>query len=234
MDCQAASGLLSGGWKFKPLENRPLSGTQEPKDPQSMFAFWDCKQLWFQWQQFKVHEILSLNKHISRNFYNSHLSCFWNRLRNKFIKPCEVPASKQRRLTEVIARISTVCHAFNFAGATATHYCILPMLSLQLQELLSSVLHQHEGLHQSSHEEPFLRLGNEATSHSWSCCWEGMEQGWPIYCPAKFVRDPELSLAWLVLQGCPTWITPISAGLLVGLGEQPRSVFTSLGHGKGI
>lgn len=62
----------------------------------------------------------------------------------------------------MIARTSTVCHTFDFAGATATHHCKLPMSSVQLQELQFSVLHQHEGLHQSSQEEPFLRLGNEA------------------------------------------------------------------------
>lgn len=145
-----------------------------------------------------------------------------------------MPASKQRRLTEVIARTFTVCHTFNFAGATSTHHCKHSMSSVQLQELLTSVLHQHEGLHQSSQEDPFLRLGNEATNRWWSCCWESVEQGWPIYCPAKFAWDPELSLAWLVLQGCPTWITPICACLLMGLGEQPKSVFSFLGHGKGI
>lgn len=140
-----------------------------------------------------------------------------------------MPASKQGRLTEVIARTSTVCHTFNFAGATATHHCKLPVSSVQFQELWSSALHQHEGLHQSSQEEPFVSLGNEATSRGWSCCWEGVEQGWPIHCPAKFVRDPELFLAWLVLQGCPTWITPLCAVLLIGLGEQPRSVFAFFG-----
>lgn len=112
MDCQGAARLLSGAWKFKPLENRTVSGTQEPEDPQNMNLHFEITSN-SDFSGSKVHEILSLNEHISENFYNSHLSCFCNRLRNKFIKPCEVPASKQRRFTEVIARTSTVCHTFN-------------------------------------------------------------------------------------------------------------------------